>query len=53
MLAQRISSVMDADKILVIDNGRIVDSGTHNELKARCDIYREIVVSQLGEEAAS
>ena len=53
IIAQRISSVMDADKILVIDNGRIVDSGTHNELKARCEIYREIVVSQLGEEAAS
>ena len=51
IIAQRISSVMDADKILVLENGRIVDSGTHNELKSRCSVYREIVVSQLGEEA--
>ncbi len=53
IIAQRISSVMDADRILVIDNGEIIDSGTHNELKTRCEVYREIVVSQLGEEAAS
>ena len=52
IIAQRISSVMDADKILVMDNGRIVDEGTHEELKERCDVYREIVVSQLGKEAA-
>ena len=53
IIAQRISSVMDADRILVLDNGEIIDSGTHNELKQRCEVYREIVVSQLGEEAAS
>jgi len=52
IIAQRISSVMDADKILVLENGEIIDSGTHNELKLRCETYREIVVSQLGEEAA-
>ena len=52
IIAQRISSVMDADRILVMENGRIIDSGRHEELKARCDVYREIVVSQLGEEAA-
>lgn len=52
IIAQRISSVMDADKILVMDNGRIVDEGTHEELKERCDVYREIVVSQLGKESA-
>ena len=51
IIAQRVSSVMDADKILVMENGRIVDIGKHNELKQRCDIYREIVVSQLGKEA--
>ena len=51
IIAQRVSSVMDADKILVMDNGRIADIGTHEELKQRCDIYREIVVSQLGKEA--
>ena len=53
IIAQRISSVMDADRILVMENGRIIDSGRHEELKARCDVYREIVVSQLGEEAAN
>ena len=51
IIAQRISSVMDADRILLLDNGEIIDTGTHNELKQRCAIYREIVSSQLGEEA--
>ncbi len=52
IIAQRISSVMDADRILVMENGRVIDSGRHEELKKRCEVYREIVVSQLGEEAA-
>lgn len=52
IIAQRVSSVIDADKIIVMENGRVVDIGKHNELKKRCDVYREIVVSQLGEEAA-
>ncbi len=52
IIAQRISSVMDADKILVMDNGRIVDEGTHDELKKRCQVYREIVISQMGKESA-
>ncbi|MBQ1257978.1 MAG: ABC transporter ATP-binding protein, partial [Clostridia bacterium] len=51
IVAQRISSVMDADKILVMENGEIIDMGSHNELKNRCAVYREIVSSQLGEEA--
>ncbi len=51
IIAQRINSVMDADKILVMEDGRIVDTGKHEELKQRCSVYREIVVSQLGEEA--
>ena len=51
IIAQRISSVMDADKILVMDNGRIIDSGTHAQLIKTSNVYREIVVSQLGEEA--
>ena len=51
IIAQRVSSVMDADKIIVMENGSIADTGTHEELKQRCDIYREIVVSQLGKEA--
>ena len=52
IIAQRISSVMDADRILVMENGSVIDSGKHEELKKRCEVYREIVVSQLGEEAA-
>ncbi|MDO4740908.1 MAG: ABC transporter ATP-binding protein [Eubacteriales bacterium] len=52
IIAQRISSVMDADKIIVMDNGAIADIGTHEELKKRCEVYREIVISQLGKEAA-
>lgn len=50
MIAQRISGVMDADKIIVMDNGQIVGMGTHEELLASNDIYRSIAVSQLGEE---
>lgn len=51
IIAQRISSVMDADEIIVMENGAIADVGTHDELKARCQVYREIVLSQLGKEA--
>ena len=46
IIAQRVSSVMDADLIVVLDNGRIVDVGAHDELLARCDIYREVYDSQ-------
>ena len=52
IIAQRISSVMDADRILVMENGRVIDSGKHEELKKRCEVYREIVVSKLGEAVA-
>lgn len=52
IVAQRISSVMDADKILVMENGVIIDEGTHTELIQNSEVYREIVSSQLGEEAA-
>lgn len=51
IVAQRISSVMDADKILVMENGEVIDMGTHTELTKRCNVYKEIVSSQLGEEA--
>ncbi|MBE5767413.1 MAG: ABC transporter ATP-binding protein [Clostridiales bacterium] len=51
IIAQRISSVRDADKIIVLDEGRIVDIGKHNELINRCEIYREIAESQLGKGA--
>jgi ATP-binding cassette, subfamily B, multidrug efflux pump len=48
IIAQRISTVLNADKILVLDNGRIAAEGTHAELIASSPIYREIYESQLG-----
>ncbi|MCF0259556.1 MAG: ABC transporter ATP-binding protein [Erysipelotrichaceae bacterium] len=53
MVAQRISSIQNADRILVLDEGRIVGNGTHKELLKTCPLYREIAVLQLGEEALS
>lgn len=50
IVAQRVSTVMDADRILVLDEGEIVEMGTHKELLKTCDIYKEIVSSQLSEE---
>ncbi|WP_366292669.1 ABC transporter ATP-binding protein [Paenibacillus sp. AN1007] len=50
IVAQRVSTVMDADRILVMDEGRIVGSGTHKELLENNEVYREIVSSQLTEE---
>lgn len=52
IVAQRVSTIMHADQIIVLDDGRIVGTGTHTQLLASCDPYREIVVSQLGQEAA-
>ncbi|HEY3340386.1 MAG TPA: ABC transporter ATP-binding protein, partial [Anaerolineae bacterium] len=49
VVAQRISTVLKADKIIVIDNGRIAAQGTHRELMQSSPIYREIYDSQLGE----
>jgi ATP-binding cassette subfamily B protein len=48
VIAQRISTVLNADKILVLDNGQIAAEGTHRELLASSPIYREIYESQLG-----
>lgn len=53
LIAQRISAVMDSDKIIVLDNGEISAIGKHNELIKSCEIYRSIAISQLGEEALS
>ncbi|MEW8987615.1 MAG: ABC transporter ATP-binding protein, partial [Bacillus sp. (in: firmicutes)] len=50
LIAQRISSVLEADKILVLDDGKIVAEGTHQELIVHSKVYQEIYRSQLGEE---
>ncbi len=50
IVAQRISTIMDAYEILVLDKGRIVGCGTHKELMKNCDIYRQIALSQLSKE---
>lgn len=50
IVAQRISTIMDADQILVLDEGRVVGQGTHEELLANNDVYREIAYSQLSKE---
>ena len=50
IIAQRISSVIDADKIVVLDDGKIVGLGTHNELMKNCEAYNEIYYSQMDKE---
>ena len=47
IVAQRVSTVIDADQIIVLDNGKIVGLGTHNDLMKTCDVYKGIVTSQL------
>jgi ATP-binding cassette subfamily B protein len=47
VVAQRISSMVNADHILVLDDGRVAAQGTHNELMNTSDIYREIYASQM------
>lgn len=51
MVAQRISTILDADRILVVDDGQIVGMGTHKELLETCALYREIAEIQMGKEA--
>ncbi|WP_324822993.1 ABC transporter ATP-binding protein [Sinanaerobacter sp. ZZT-01] len=53
LIAQRISSVQDADKIIVLDEGKILDIGTHDQLLKRCQTYQEIYESQAGKEASA
>lgn len=50
MVAQRVGTIKDADKIFVIEDGKIVGSGKHKELLKTCEVYKEIALSQLSEE---
>ncbi len=53
IVAQRVNTIRDADRILVLDEGRVVGTGTHHELMADNETYREIVLSQLTEAEAA
>jgi len=50
IVAQRIGTIMDADQIIVLDEGKVVGKGTHKELLQTCSVYKEIAISQLSEE---
>ena len=50
IVAQRISTILHAEQILVLDEGEIVGKGTHEELLQNCEVYRQIAASQLSEE---
>jgi ATP-binding cassette subfamily B protein len=50
IVAQRIGTIRDADKIIVLDEGRLAGEGTHDELMQNCEVYREIAYSQLSKE---
>lgn len=52
LIAQRITSVMDADKIIVLDDGEVAGIGTHETLLATCRVYQEIFTSQIGKEVS-
>ncbi|MCF0245459.1 MAG: ABC transporter ATP-binding protein [Ileibacterium sp.] len=52
IVAQRISTIRDADLIVVLDQGKMAGTGTHQELFEGCEVYREIVLSQMSEEEA-
>ncbi|MYL62013.1 ATP-binding cassette domain-containing protein [Bacillus hwajinpoensis] len=52
LIAQKISSIKEADKIILLEDGAIIGEGTHDHLLEKSDVYREIYVSQYGEEAA-
>ena len=53
IVAQRIGTIMDADQIVVLDDGKVVGKGTHKELLRDCAVYKEIAMSQLSEEELS
>jgi ATP-binding cassette subfamily B protein len=50
IVAQRINTILDADQIIVLDEGKMVGVGTHDQLMRNCDVYKEIALSQLNEE---
>ena len=50
IVAQRIGTILNADKIIVLDNGKCVGMGTHKELLKNCEVYKQIALSQLSEE---
>ena len=50
IVAQRIGTIMNADRIIVLDQGKIVGIGKHKELLKNCNVYKEIALSQLSEE---
>jgi len=50
IVGQRINTIMNADKIIVLDEGKIVGQGTHQELMKNCEVYQEIAASQLSED---
>lgn len=51
VVAQRVSTILHADQIIVLEDGKVAGRGTHAELLANCEVYKEIVASQYGEEA--
>ena len=53
IVAQRVSTIVDADRIIVLDDGRIVGQGTHDQLLETCETYQEIVESQRSAEVAA
>ncbi len=53
IVAQRVGTIIDADKIIVLDKGQVVGTGTHEELLTSCNVYKDIVASQLSEEEAT
>ena len=50
IVAQRVGTILDADRIIVLDEGKVAGIGTHRELLANCRVYQEIVESQLAKE---
>ena len=50
IVAQRISTIMNAEQIIVLDEGKVVGKGTHSELMKNCEVYKQIALSQLSKE---